>query len=336
MVSLANPAAIQSDRFHLQHFSSPKTGDRPGQDVIAGLTAQPMRTIPAQYFYDDRGSQLFEQICRLPEYYPTRTEMSILKSFAGAIAQAIGPCEIVELGSGNSRKVRYLLDAQQELHYPLRYLPLDVSGSMLKDSALSLLNDYPPLTISGIIATYELGLSHLPPLHLANRMICFLGSTLGNLTPNQCDRFFASIHQSLAPGEYFLLGVDLQKSIPILEAAYNDSQGITADFNLNMLQHLNWRFQGNFCLENFSHRAIYNSQAHQIEMYLDSQVQQTVTLAALDLEITLEQGEAIHTEISRKFDLAALSQTLTMAGLPPQGIWQDPQTWFALILCQAQ
>lgn len=337
MVShLANPVSIQSDRLHLQYVSPPQTCDRPGQDVIEGLSRQSIKTIPAQYFYDDRGSQLFERICTLPEYYPTRTEMGILASSAAAISQAIGPCEIVELGSGNSSKIRYLLEAQQALGDSLRYLPLDVSGSMLKDSALGLLADYPSLSIAGIVATYELGLAHLPPLQLPKRLICFLGSTLGNLTPDQCDRFFELIYQSLQPGEYVLLGVDLQKSTPILEAAYNDAQGVTAAFNLNILQHLNWRFQGNFCLENFSHRAIYNAQEQQIEMYLDSRTHQRVTLAALDLEIELAPGEAILTEISRKFDLAGLDQDLTAAGLPPQQIWQDPQGWFALILCQAQ
>ncbi|MDG2991020.1 L-histidine N(alpha)-methyltransferase [Candidatus Synechococcus calcipolaris G9] len=341
MVShLANPVSIQrdlqSDRLHLQHFASPQAEDCSGQDVLEGLTRHPIKTIPAQYFYDDRGSQLFEQICTLPEYYPTRTEISILASSSAAIAQAIGPCEVVELGSGNSSKIRHLLNAQQTLNFPLRYLPLDVSGSILKDSALGLLADYPSLTIAGVVATYELGLAHLPPLQLPKRIICFFGSTLGNLTPDQCDRFFKLIHRSLKPGEYFLLGVDLQKSTPILEAAYNDSQGITAAFNLNMLQHLNWRFQGNFCLENFSHRAIYNPQAQQIEMYLDSRTDQRATLSALGLEIELAQGEAILTEISRKFDLASLRQDLTAAGLPPQQIWQDPQGWFALILCQAR
>lgn len=322
----ANPAFQQSDA---------SAADSQGTEVREGLS-QPLKTLPPQYFYDDHGSQLFEQICTLPEYYPTRTETWILQHYGQAIAQLTGACELVELGSGSSTKTRLLLDAYATLKHPLSYLPIDVSGGMLQQSALALLTDYPSLSVHGLVGTYELGLAHLPPRQLANRMICFLGSTLGNLSPGECDRFFEHIRLALQPGEFFLLGVDLQKPIAQLEAAYNDAQGITADFNLNMLRHLNRRFDGNFDLSQFHHRAIYNLEQQQIEMYLDSCCAQQVCLAQLNLQVDFVTGESILTEISRKFSLPLLQQELAEHSLKPVQFWTDPQVWFALLLCQYQ
>jgi gamma-glutamyl hercynylcysteine S-oxide synthase len=304
------------------------------QAFIQGLSQFP-KTIAPQYFYDQQGSLLFEQICTLPEYYPTRTEAWILQTFAAEIAQLTGPCELVELGSGSATKTRLLLDAYaQNTDTQMAYLPIDVSGEILETSAQSLLADYPLLQIYGLIATYELGLAHLPASQLPNRMLAFLGSTLGNLNPAECALFFGQVRAALQPGQFFLLGVDLQKPIPMLEAAYNDSQGVTAAFNLNMLQHLNQRFQANFDLSQFQHRAFYNQMAHQIEMHLASRCAQTVRFEALDFEISLAAGETIHTEISRKFSLPQLQQELERFKLMPRQIWTDPQQWFGLLLCQ--
>uniref|UniRef100_B8HYA1 Methyltransferase n=1 Tax=Cyanothece sp. (strain PCC 7425 / ATCC 29141) TaxID=395961 RepID=B8HYA1_CYAP4 len=305
----------------------------PGADVFEGLSQTP-KTLPPKYFYDDRGSQLFEQICTLPEYYPTRTETWILQHYAGAIAELTGSCELVELGSGSSTKTRLLLDAYSHQGESLCYLPIDVSGGILKQSALELLQDYSGLKVHGLVATYEIGLQQLPQRQLPSRMILFLGSTLGNLTPSQCDRFFAQIGQTLQPGEFFLLGVDLQKSVAQLEAAYDDAQGVTAAFNLNMLQHLNWRFGGNFDLNQFCHRAFYNTVENQIEMHLESRCDQTVFLAELDLTIALQAGETIQTEISRKFKLSQIEQDLQTYGLKPLQSWTDPNHWFGLVLSQ--
>jgi gamma-glutamyl hercynylcysteine S-oxide synthase len=304
-------------------------------EVVEGLS-QPLKTLPPMYFYDDRGSQLFEQICTLPEYYPTRTETWILQHYGSAIAHRTGPCELVELGSGSSTKTRLLLNAYASPNQPLSYLPIDVSGGILQQSAIALLADYPNLSIQGLVGTYELGLTHLPPRQLSSRMICFLGSTLGNLSPVACDRFFAQIRLALQPQEFFLLGVDLQKPIAPLEAAYNDAQGITAEFNLNMLRHLNRRFEGNFNLSQFQHRAIYNLEQQQIEMYLTSCAPQQVRLSQLNLEITFSAGESVLTEISRKFNLTTLEKDLSGHGLQPVQTWTDPQAWYALILCQYQ
>jgi L-histidine Nalpha-methyltransferase len=264
-----------------------------------------------------------------------------LQTYAREIAKLTGACELVELGSGSATKTRLLLDAYAKLgaslpDASLRYLPIDVSGGILTASAQDLLHSYPQLQVHGLVATYELGLSHLPPRQAPSRMIAFLGSTLGNLNPEECQEFLSQIHAALKPGEFFLLGVDLQKPIALLEAAYNDAQGITAEFNLNMLRHLNQRFDGNFALEKFQHRAIYNSQQHQIEMYLDSQVNQQVELSQLGLTVRFQAGEAILTEISRKFSLPRLQQELATQGLQPVHTWSDPQNWFGLVLCQCR
>ncbi len=314
-------------------YLDPGQQGRDGDDVIWGFS-QPLKTVPPKYFYDGPGSQLFEQICQLPEYYPTRTELGILQRVASEIVAITGACELVELGSGSSVKTRILLDSAQAKGYPLHYLPIDVSGSILKESVLALLNDYPSLAVTGIVGTYEQGLSHLPPRQLPERMISFLGSTLGNLTPTECEQFFQWIQASLKPEEYFLLGVDLVKPVEILEAAYNDAQGVTAAFNLNLLSHLNWRFDGDFNLQAWNHRAIYNSQAQQIEMYLDSLEPQQVNLTALDFTCEFQAGESLHTEISRKFNLVDIQAQLKQYQLEPVQAWCDSQEWFALILAQ--
>ncbi|MBD2098714.1 L-histidine N(alpha)-methyltransferase [Trichocoleus sp. FACHB-591] len=324
-------------RLQIEHLISPSnplaTELTAGKDVVDGLGQAP-KSLPPHYFYDDRGSQLFEQICGLPEYYLTRTETAILQQYAAAIAQITGPCELVELGSGSAVKTRILLDAYASLEQPLHYMPIDVSAGILESSARNLLVDYPTLQVHGLVSTYELALAKLEPAQLPTRMICFLGSSLGNLTPAACEVFFAQVKAALKPGEYFLLGFDLQKSPDILEAAYDDSRGVTAEFNLNMLHHLNWRFQGDFDVSQFQHVAFYNESLHQIEIYLKSLRSQTVHLRSLNLALEFAAGETIHTEISRKFNLASMQQDLQAKGLNPIQAWTDAKQWFGLVLCQ--
>ncbi|HLP90207.1 MAG TPA: L-histidine N(alpha)-methyltransferase [Nostocaceae cyanobacterium] len=329
-------AQNQAGNWQIKHLTTPTTAseNQPGQDVIAGLSQTP-KTIPPKYFYDDRGSQLFEEICELPEYYPTRTEAAILQKCAEEIAQITGACELVELGSGSSSKTRILLDAYQNQDYYCKYVPIDVSAGILKISVLQLQQEYPALQIQGLVGTYDQALSQLQPTDRPARMIFFLGSSMGNFMPKECDRFLHQIANILQPDDYFLLGIDLQKPKHILEAAYNDSQQVTAAFNLNMLSHLNWRFQGNFDTNLFTHQAIYNQQENQIEMYLHCQKTHLVHLQSLNLNISLEEGESILTEISRKFDLDIIQTELKSAGLKPLQIFTDPQKWFGLILCQA-
>ena len=226
------------------------------------------------------------------------------------------------------------MDSYLNNQYPIYYTPIDVSSSILEESAKQLLLDYPTLKIRGKVGTYTQALqSYFSPL-LPNRMVIFLGSSLGNFNQQQCDRFFSQVTEFLNSDDYFLLGIDLQKPITILEAAYNDSQGVTAAFNLNMLTHLNYLFQGNFDLKLFSHQAIYNTDEHQIEMHLICQKSHSVYLEKLDLTIDFTAGETIRTEISRKFNMQQMEQQLLKIGLHPVNSWTDPQSWFGLLLCK--
>ncbi|MGK7943958.1 MAG: L-histidine N(alpha)-methyltransferase [Microcystaceae cyanobacterium] len=307
--------------------------DSQGEDVKQGLNAA-SKTLPPYYFYDDHGSELFEQICELPEYYPTRTEASILRESSSQIANLTKGCQLIELGSGSSTKTRILLDAYQSLNYLWQYVPIDVSGGMLKSSAIQLQKDYPSLAIHGLVGTYHQALTYLQSQIDSPRLLFFLGSSIGNFNQQQCELFLSEISQALNQNDYFLLGLDLQKPIEVLEAAYNDHLGITAQFNLNMLSHLNQRFQGNFALDLFQHKAIYNTVDNQIEMYLEAQKSHTVNLDALDLQVSFQKGETILTEISRKFDLAVMKQLLNQLGLMPVETFSDRQNWFGLILCK--
>jgi L-histidine Nalpha-methyltransferase len=320
-------------RLAIAQLLSTTPSETEGADIIHGLTQTP-KTLPPRYFYDDRGSALFEQICDLPEYYLTRTETAIFQHCADDLVASTGACEIIELGSGSSTKTRLLLDAYHRAKLPLHYSPIDVSAGILELSAQQLLQDYPTLRVRGLVGTYELALQQLPSKILPHRMICFIGSTLGNLSPIECEQFLDRLTQALAPGDFFLLGVDLQKEPDILEAAYNDRQGVTAAFNLNILRHLNRRFDGNFDLQQFQHEAIYNPTAGQIEMHLRSTAAQTVTLEKLGFTSTIAENETILSEISRKFDLPHLELLLARKQLPVQKLWTDEHNWFGLLLCQ--
>jgi dimethylhistidine N-methyltransferase len=304
-----------------------------GKDVIKGLTEK-LKSLPPKYFYDDPGSQLFEKICELPEYYPTRTEAWILQEYADEIAAITNCCELIELGSGSSTKTQALLTAYQKIANSCRYLPVDVSGGILKTSVLQLQEKYPDIAIHGLLGTYEQALVHLESNYLQSRMLFFLGSSLGNFNQEECDIFLNQVSRTLQPGDYFLLGIDLQKPLDILEAAYNDSQEVTAAFNLNMLSHLNWRFQGNFDISLFKHQAVYNQVDHQIEMYLHCQKSHWVSLDVLGLKVNFEAGESILTEISRKFNLATMEKNLSDKGLKTVKTWTDEKGWFGLILCK--
>lgn len=329
----SHPDAARLTVTHLSHTNP--NPSQAGADVREGLQQIP-KTLPAKYFYDDRGSQLFEQICDLPEYYPTRTEANILQTAAPEIASLTGNSELVELGSGSSSKTRLLLDAYCHTltpqSTPLIYRAIDVSGGMLQQSAQTLLNDYPQLRVQGLVGTYEQALEHLPATEADSRLLLFLGSTLGNLHPQACQQFLQRVSHALQPGEYFLLGIDLVKPKPILEAAYNDAQGVTAAFNLNILTHLNRRFEGNFNPAHFAHWAFFNEKESQIEMHLRSTVSQSVTLRQLDLTLEFAQGETIQTEISRKFKHSDIVKSLDRVQLETVHTWTDAKGWFALVL----
>ncbi len=321
----------EAARFEYTRLSDPAGETDDGGDVIAGLSGVP-KTLPCRYFYDDRGSALFEKICELDEYYPTRTERGILERAAPEIARLTGPSELVELGSGSAQKTRLLLDAHAERSHPLRFLPIDVSEGMLKASARELLSLYQDLHIQGFSGTYEQAFAALPPRASESRMLMFLGGTLGNFDAGERGVFLDGATSAMAPGEYFLIGADLHKDKDVLEAAYNDSQGVTAAFNLNILRHLNRRFGANFVLDRFAHHAFYDVDQHWIEMHLRSLGDQSVVFKDLGFEVAFKAEETIRTEISGKFDLAALTAEFAAKGWEKVADWTDDRGWFAVVL----
>ena len=327
--------ADASMRFRVTEFDSGEALKKDGEDVAAGLT-NARKWLPARFFYDDRGSLLFERITGLPEYYLTRCEEAILAESSGDIAALTGPCELIELGSGSARKTRALLEAYAGLGHRVRYMPIDISAGILKSSAGELLAGFPALEIWGLIGTYEAALAGLPERALPRRMAIFLGSTIGNLNNVEMSAFLGMVRGALATGEYFLVGADLQKPVEIIEAAYNDAAGVTAAFNLNILEHLNRRFDGDFDLAKFAHRAVYDRRYDRIEMHLVSAERQSVRLAKLDLSVGFAAGETILTEISRKFDLPDLRTRFADAGFAAVETWTDADEYFSLNLFRAQ
>ena len=299
------------------------------EDVAFGLS-QTQKTLHPKYFYDAHGSQLFEDICKQPEYYLTRTEAHILRTNAADIVEQTNGAMLVELGSGSSVKTRFLFDEYQRRDHLMHYVPIDISASMLEEASHSLLNDYPTLSIKALATDYLSGLTALP--NTRTRLVLFLGSNLGNFSPAEQAELFQQLATSLHPGEQFLLGLDLRKSVAVLEAAYNDTAGVTAEFNLNILRHINRELGADFNLSQFSHLAFYNQQLHQIEMHLQSQVAQEVTIPDLDLQVSFRVGETIHTEISRKFDAQEVREQLTGYRFQFQAQWTDAQQLFVMYL----
>lgn len=328
--------ATRSAGVQMTQLAAPEDHADDGRDVVAGLSAAP-KWVPTRFLYDERGSQLFERITDLPEYYPTRTELAILERHAADIAAASGASELIELGSGSARKTCALLDAflTDRQGPPLRYVPVDVSVEAVRASCDDLAARYPTLDIRALVATYEQALAALPPAPGGPRLALFLGSTLGNLTEAQLAGFLGTVHAAIGRGAWFLVGMDLQKPADILEAAYDDAQGVTAAFNLNVLHHLNWRFDGDFDVSAFKHVAFYDRAQGQIEMHLESLRAQTATLRALDLTVALAEGERIHTEISRKFNPSRIHETFAAHGFERVRHWTDPKDWFALALFRA-
>jgi L-histidine N-alpha-methyltransferase len=319
------------------------------KNVRAGLLARPKDLSPwPKYFYDEKGSELFEEITTLPEYYQTRTELSILREKAPEIIAHTRCQELVELGSGSASKTRVLLDAMMAERdclgseaSPVRYVPLDVSKSALTGSARRLLKEYPALEISGFVGDFDYSLEGMltHPWSMdetltdsAGRLVVFLGGTIGNFVPERRRSFLSRLRALLKEGDHLLVGVDLVKDAHTLEAAYDDAAGVTAEFNKNLLNVLNDRLGGEFDLELFTHRAIYNAEATRIEMWLDSKVVQKVPVAALGLEIPFEAGEGMRTEISTKFTRPMAERMLEEAGFVPIGWYTDEGGLFGLAL----
>jgi L-histidine N-alpha-methyltransferase len=298
-------------------------------DARAGLTASP-KVLPPKWFYDEEGCRLFDEITRLPEYYPTRTERVILARHAGDIAARTSADSLVELGSGTSEKTRLLLDALSAHGSLQRFVPFDVSEPTLRDAASAIELEYPGVDVHAVVGDFERHLDRLPGG--GTRLVAFLGSTIGNLDPDGRARFYRSIAAGLAPDDALLLGTDLAKEPRRLEAAYDDSAGVTAAFNRNVLSVLNRELAADFAPERFAHVARWNPAEEWIEMRLRSQGAQRVRVDELDLEVQFADGEEMRTEISAKFRRERVEAELATAGLALAAWWTDPGGDFALSL----
>jgi L-histidine N-alpha-methyltransferase len=332
LATVQAPYSPPTERLHVNVVDGDAaTGDL-AEDVRFGLQ-QAQKALPPKYFYDDRGSELFDAICDLPEYYLTRTGQALLESTVDDIVATARPQELVELGSGASRKTRVLLDVMARTQDEFRYVPMDVSEGMLRQAATALLQDYPRLRIHGVVGDYERHLPHLPDGD--DRLVLFLGSTIGNFDQDQAARFLSSVRQQLKPGEHLLIGVDLVKPIEVLEAAYNDSAGLTAEFNRNVLHVVNRELQAEFDPQAFDHVAFFNRTESRIDMHLRARRAHTVNIGKLEMRIPFRSGETIHTEISRKFTRAEVEALLQAAGFNTQRWYVAPNAYFALALGEA-
>jgi len=317
----------------LQYFKPHATKiEKTFSEEISSSLNRNSKFINPKFFYDKNGSDLFEKICSLPEYYPTRTEISILRKLQPELSSYIDePFRLVELGSGTSVKTRLILDILTQLQETIEYFPIDIS-EILTESSEELLKNYDGLHITGIIDTYEGGLEFLKNFDDKKNLIIFLGSSFGNFSPNDGFKFLQKIHSTMKSGDLFLIGLDLVKDKAILESAYDDSQGVTAKFNLNILSRINAELDADFNLKNFSHQAIYNEEKQRIEMYLKSLVNQSVIVSKSDLLLNLEKNELIHTEHSHKYQLSQIHELLDGVGFEIKHTWLDGDKHFSLTL----
>ncbi len=317
----------------LQYFKPHATKiEKTFVEEISSSLNQDSKFINPKFFYDKKGSDLFEKICSLPEYYPTRTEISILRKLQPELSSYIDKnFRLVELGSGTSVKTRLILDVLTKLHDTTEYFPIDIS-EILTESSEELLKNYDGLHITGIIDTYEGGLEFLKTFDNKKNLIIFLGSSFGNFSPNDGYEFLKKINSTMKSGDLFLIGLDLVKDKLILESAYDDSQGVTAEFNLNTLSRINDELDADFNLQNFSHRAIYNKEKQRIEMYLKSLVNQSVAISKSNLLLNLEKDELIHTEHSHKYKLSQIHELLDSVGFEVKHTWLDDNKYFSVTL----
>jgi len=300
-------------------------------EIRAGLSAQPLPCLPCKYFYDDRGSALFEQITRLPEYYPTRTEEALLERVADEVVAATRPVELCELGSGVGRKARMLLDAGRAAGTLTRCVLLDINATVLAQSVRSLERDYPGLSVRGVMGDFQDDLAALGPG--GGRLALFLAGTIGNLHPaREVPGFLRAVARQLAPGDAFLVGLDLVKDEARLHAAYNDSAGVTAEFNRNILRVVNAALGADFDPDAYDHVAFYDRDRAWIEMRLRARHDQRVRVPGAHLELTLRQGQEIRTELSCKYTRPTFEARLARTGLRLESWLTDAESLFALAL----
>lgn len=298
-------------------------------DVVAGLTAVP-KELPPKWFYDERGSQLFDEITRLDEYYPTAAEREILRREADVIIDLAGPHSIIELGSGTSDKTQALLEAGRADGRLERFIPFDVSERFLTDSAVRLVRRYPGLVVHGVVGDFDRHLAEIPDG--GRRLIMMLGSTIGNYRPAERAELLVNITARMRPGDHLLLGTDMVKAIDRVELAYNDPAGVTDEFNLNILEVINRELGGRFDLSAFEHVARYDDHHEWIEMFLRSKRAQVIHIGDLDLDVSFDGGEMMRTEISAKFRRPRIEAELAVAGLRVVRWWTDGRRDFSVSL----
>jgi L-histidine Nalpha-methyltransferase len=312
------------------HLDEDEWFDTIAADTLDGLTADPKVLSPV-WFYDEVGSQLFDDITRLPEYYPTRTERELLETHADDIVEIAEVDSLVELGSGTSDKTVHLLDALDRADRLDRYLPFDVSGETVREAADRLVDRYPGMAVHAVVGDFN---QHLPEIPRGGRrLVAFLGGTIGNLAPDERRRFLFDLDRVMSSDDRLLLGVDLVKDPETLVAAYDDAAGVTAEFNRNALTHLNQRFGAGFDVDGFEHLACWNDEDQWIEMRLRATAEQTVDLGELGATITIADGEEIRTEISAKFTPARIESELSDAGFDVEGSWRA-EPGFMLVLAR--
>lgn len=303
------------------------------EDVLLGLTSDP-KTLPPRLFYDDAGSRLFEQITGLPEYYLTRTERGILEANAGEIIRsANAPLTLIELGAGTASKTEVLIEALLKRQMQAVFYPIDVSASALRVAEEALESRFPALSVRPLIGDYSAGLSQLSRI-AGRKLVLYIGSSIGNYEPEEAGELLANIQRSLSPGDALLLGTDMAKDETTLLSAYNDAQGITARFNLNILTRINRELGADFDLSTFRHKAVRNPDASRMEMHLESLRRQSVRIADLDIAIRFEEGETIHTENSYKFTDEMLRNVLADGGFLLEHTWTDNRKWFGVHLAR--
>lgn len=312
------------------YITQSKVGNTLEQDVQQGMLKTP-RSIPPKYFYDERGSLLFDQICETDEYYPTRTESALLDRYALELIDVARPEHILEFGSGTSRKTHHLLQACEQQGISCEYFPFDVCEEMLHQVKKDFMQHYQWLDVKPLVGDYTAGLEHL---HRPNGtcLYVFLGSSIGNFSSDEAKDFIAEVSDCMSSGDSLLLGVDRVKEEDVLHQAYNDKQGITGEFNLNLLNVLNNRLDADFDLARFRHKAVYNARHQRVEMYLISQKGQQVNLDAMGESIELADGEEILTEVSHKYTHKQAEALLTDAGLHILRHIEPENAWFSLVL----
>lgn len=306
------------------------------EEVRQGLTAIPKRLSP-KYFYDQLGSQLFEAICLLPEYYLTRAENEIFERYADEIVGSVQGCStLMEMGSGSASKTRLLIEALLRKHTELVFIPVDISASALESSSLILLQSYPRLRIEAYAAEYFVALTELSKKQRGRTLALFLGSNISNFGREEAPGFLRALRGVLKKGDALLLGADLKKDRAILEPAYDDSLGVTSAFNLNLLARVNRELGGNFNLRSFKHSAFYNEEIGRVEIHLESLLSQTVKISGLNMEVHFAAGERIHTENSYKYDPEGISRLAAATGFRCAHVWFDSQKRFSSNLLLAE